>query len=142
MRMAETRKDQSFGIVPVLRDGDELLLALVQHRAGHWGFPKGHAEPGETPLESARRELREELGITAIEIDDSRTLENRYSFVRDEIVYDKTVTLWIGYVEDRALRPQEAELRDCRWATLDEVRRLVFADEQALIDEIDQRLQR
>lgn len=138
--MAETRQDQSYGIVPVLRNGDELLLALVQHRAGHWGFPKGHGEPGETPLQSARRELQEELGITEVEIDNGPALEHRYSFERDGIIYDKTVTFWIGYVQDRALKPQEAELRGCRWASSGEVRQLLFADEQKLIDEIERRL--
>jgi len=30
--------------------------------AGHWLFPGGALEPGETPLEGARRETREEAG--------------------------------------------------------------------------------
>ena len=29
----------------------------------HWGFPKGHIEPGETPEAAALREIAEETGI-------------------------------------------------------------------------------
>lgn len=33
--------------------------------AGTWSLPGGRAEPGETPAQTARRELREETGLLA-----------------------------------------------------------------------------
>lgn len=36
---------------------------LVLDYGSHWDFPKGHIEPGEDPLATARRELREETAI-------------------------------------------------------------------------------
>jgi putative (di)nucleoside polyphosphate hydrolase len=42
--------------------GGTLLLCHVTN-TGHWDIPKGMQDPGETPLESAMRELREEAGI-------------------------------------------------------------------------------
>jgi 8-oxo-dGTP pyrophosphatase MutT (NUDIX family) len=54
---------RSFGIIPVAlqEGGPPLFLILRAYR--NWDFPKGGAEPGETPLETARRELAEETGI-------------------------------------------------------------------------------
>ena len=45
---------------------------LLQHsdkkKQGHWDFPKGHVEDGETELQTALRELAEETGITDVEV--------------------------------------------------------------------------
>lgn len=50
----------------VLR-GSEVLLVKRRNPpdAGLWGFPGGHVDLGETALEAAARELREETGVRA-----------------------------------------------------------------------------
>jgi 8-oxo-dGTP pyrophosphatase MutT (NUDIX family) len=52
----------SAGVVVVRRaeDGWRVLLLRVYN---YWDCPKGIVEAGETPLETARREVREETGI-------------------------------------------------------------------------------
>jgi 8-oxo-dGTP pyrophosphatase MutT (NUDIX family) len=51
----------SCGIV-VLNDSAELLLCHVTGH-DHWDLPKGGAEPGESPVQAALRETREETGL-------------------------------------------------------------------------------
>ncbi|MEP4195546.1 MAG: NUDIX hydrolase [Aliishimia sp.] len=50
----------------VIKD-DQLLLVKRRNEpdAGLWGFPGGHVELGETALDAAARELREETGVIA-----------------------------------------------------------------------------
>lgn len=57
-------REQSAGLV-LVKDGEYLLL---HYDAGHWDFPKGHLEKGESPEQAALRELKEETGITDAEI--------------------------------------------------------------------------
>jgi 8-oxo-dGTP diphosphatase len=51
----------------IIREGKVLLARRKQGEAlaGFWEFPGGKVEPGETPEECLRRELKEELGIAA-----------------------------------------------------------------------------
>lgn len=60
-------KELEAGAVVVRRDGSEpqVLLVTAKDNPSLWLFPKGHIEPGETPAEAARRELKEEAGVVA-----------------------------------------------------------------------------
>jgi len=53
----------------VVLDDDDRVLLVGQHRytlgAYSWEIPEGGVPPGESPLDGARRELREETGVEA-----------------------------------------------------------------------------
>lgn len=56
----------SAGVVVVRRfDGEPRYLLLRVFR--YWDFPKGLVEPGEGPLEGARREVREEAALADLD---------------------------------------------------------------------------
>lgn len=63
----------------VVRDQPEKSFLLMRH-PDRWDLPKGHMDPGETELETARRELHEETGISAdqIEVDPGFRFSHRY----------------------------------------------------------------
>lgn len=55
--------------VKALFSRDKKIL-LVQDHKGVWELPGGRIEPGETPEEALRRELREELSWNKVDIKD------------------------------------------------------------------------
>lgn len=63
-RPAGVKQHLSVGGVVVRVEGDQVLVALVREASGDgWVLPKGHAEPGESEEETARREILEEAGL-------------------------------------------------------------------------------
>lgn len=46
--------------------GEILFLVMKSKRWGHWDFPKGHADSGETEEQTAVRETEEETGLKGL----------------------------------------------------------------------------
>ena len=124
-------EDFSCGVIPYrVIDGRREFL-LVQHKAGHWAFPKGHPDKGETHLETALRELEEETGIGRVVIDESRTFEEAYSFTKRSGKHViKRVLYYVGEVGmGHSVRVQASELSDYAWGDADETRERMSFDE-------------
>ncbi len=74
-------------VVPFRDDGRIVLVKQFRElwKLASWECPAGHAEPGETPEETARRELSEETGYSArtlerlLEIRASAKVPNRFT---------------------------------------------------------------
>jgi len=78
--------EKSAGAVVFYRSGeDKKEYLLLQHRAGHWSFPKGLIEKGEKPEETARREIREETGINDFKLIDGFKETEKFFF---KVKYD------------------------------------------------------
>ncbi|MEM6334069.1 MAG: NUDIX domain-containing protein [Planctomycetota bacterium] len=135
-------EDASFGVVAVDRSGGAVRVLLVKHHAGHWAFPKGHAEAGETDEQAARRELEEETGVRvgALVSRDGEPvrLVERYVFTdRKGRRVAKTVTFFVGEAEAAEARPQEEEIAELAWLTLDEAaERMTFEEGKRVVDEV------
>lgn len=54
----------------IFRHGAEgaIEILLIQDAKDRWTIPKGHIEPGETAVQTARREIGEEAGLTNVEM--------------------------------------------------------------------------
>ena len=107
-------------LAAVIRDGDLYLVCLRpahKRHGGFWEFPGGKLEPGETLLETARRELREELNVDVLAV--------------GEPVFscrDPGSPFLIEFVEVAiAGAPQAREHDEVRWANQHELHRLPLA---------------
>lgn len=135
------RKDTSFGVVPIARRSDGDFFLLVQHKAGHWGFPKGHAEPGESAQATACRELEEETGIQAFELLNVAFVE-QYSFGKVGWLFDKTVTYFPAFVQSETVNCQPQEIKDYAWLTYDAaLAKLTFAQSRQVLVQVQAYLQ-
>lgn len=56
----------SAGVIPLRRTWQGWRI-LVLRAYKNWDFPKGRVEPGEEPLDAAKREATEETGLTQFE---------------------------------------------------------------------------
>ena len=62
----------SVGAVVFREQGGQREYLLLHYPSGHYDFPRGHQEEGETDIDTLHRETREETGI-----DDLRVFEKR-----------------------------------------------------------------
>jgi bis(5'-nucleosidyl)-tetraphosphatase len=126
--------DASFGVVPLRYRNRQWHVLLVQHKQGHWAFPKGHAEPGESHATTACRELYEETQCRVLRFLDFTPLTETYQFRAAHRVISKTVTYFIAEVDGEP-RPQPEELKATAWFGLRE------ADQRATFEKCRRMLQ-
>jgi len=80
------KREKSCGCI-VINEKNEVLL--IHHNAGHWDFPKGHVEEGETEIQTAVREVKEETNID-VKVNEKYRYVTEYSPKEDvmkQVVY-------------------------------------------------------
>ena len=140
----QPKQDSAVGIIPVYTNGEETLFCLIQHAAGHWGFPKGHIDPGESEEQTALREAREEAGITDAKLDTSRVFTESYGFEKNGQQYQKTVRYFLAEVSRTDnVTPDEfkGEIPDMRWSLYPEALELIREQSKPLLEEAQEYLE-
>ena len=102
-------KEKSCGCI-IIKD-NKVLLVCEKRRNNFWGFPKGHIEHDETEVETAKREVQEEVGLS-VEVDESKRYEIKY-IVDDRI--EKTAVFYLARAISDEITKQEVEIADVKW---------------------------
>jgi 8-oxo-dGTP pyrophosphatase MutT (NUDIX family) len=98
-----------------------------------WSLPKGHIEAGETPEQTAVREVQEETGIDGEVVRPLGTID--YWFIADGTRrVHKTVHHFLLVAHSFELCDEDVEVTEVAWVALDELdNRLAYADERRLV---------
>ena len=126
----KAKEEKSCGAVIWRDNNGEREYLLARHNGGHWSFPKGHVEAGETEQQTAEREIREETGLIA-QIDSGFrhvvTYYPKHNVIKDVVFFLATIT---GGVQ----KAQEEEIADIRWFTFEETRsHITFASDEEIL---------
>ncbi len=142
MAGATPAKDEAFGIVPIYSHHNSYQFLLIQHLAGHWGFPKGHADPGEGAVQAACREFVEETGISAYTLHADVAFSEQYDYTRDGKPFHKTVVYYPAIVAAKTVACQPEEIRDYAWLDYDAaIARLSFEGAKRVLMEVKRYLE-
>ena len=107
--------EKSCGAVVFRKYHGNIELLLIKHVVGgHWSFPKGHVEAGETEEQTALREIKEETGIDVELITTFREVVS-YSPKRDTT---KDVIYFLGKAKTFQYTPQEEEIAQIKWVEI------------------------
>lgn len=134
---------------------DGALQVFVAHMGGPfwrrrpraWSIPKGLLEAGEDPLDAARREFAEEIGVPApdgsvLDLGEVRQASGKRVRVfalqaegfAVDAVRSNTVQVELPRGSGRFLEVPEVD--DARWAAVDEARELLVAGQVAALDRL------
>ena len=123
----QNKKADSVIMILTDKDGERILVNREYRMAmAQWiyNFPAGLIDPGETPEESARRELWEETGLKLTRIDD--ILDNSYSAVG--FANERNVCVFGTAAGEFRKSTSDAEEIVPGWYTKAEMRRLLRAE--------------
>ena len=107
--------EKSCGAIVYRKFHGNTEILLIKHiNSGHWSFPKGHVENGETEVETAKREIKEETSIDVI-IDPTFRETVTYSPKKDTV---KVVVYFLAKAKNVDFVPQEDEIAEIRWVDI------------------------
>jgi len=132
-RRGQAREFSAGGVVV---RGDEVVVIVPTRRAADGSrvlaLPKGHSEPGETAIQAARREVREETGIEADLL--TELGQTRYWYRRGGRTIAKEVSFFLFEYAGGSTDDHDDEVEEVRWLKLEDAEReLTYVAEREMV---------
>ena len=129
----------SCGFVLINADSQKILLLKLSDES-EWDIPKGHQEKGETNIETAFREVEEEVKIKKSQIailqdNEGVALVDSYEYVSPVSGNTRKIVLFVGKTKENPIISHE----HCgfAWCTLKEgLKYLRFSDVQGCVNKL------
>lgn len=121
-----TTSTVSAGGVVLNRDAQVLVAS---QRGTSWSLPKGHVDPGESFLDAAIREIREETGVTDLHLVKELGSYSRYKIGLDPSTEDtselKQLVFYLFTTPQMVLCPEDPDNPYAKWVSIEEVSHLL-----------------
>lgn len=131
------KQTQSAGGVIVNHQGK---ILLINEGGNFWGLPKGRLQSGEDTLAAAKREIREEAGITSLHLVSKLGSYQRHPTIDGEadLTELKTITLFL-FTTDEPFSDQNDENNETAWVPANEAVDILThpGDKQFIQDNLD-----
>ncbi len=137
-------RETAGGVVIRLKDGIKEVALITEGDLPRYVLPKGGIDPGESPLEAARRETLEEAGFSQLFNLGKLAITRRQNFVKTRWVE----TLYFLFVteQNKGFPTDETRSYEQFWFPLDEVKDMFWPEQEKLLhdlnDEIHARVDR
>lgn len=130
------KQEKSCGCI-ILNNKNEVLL--IHHNAGHWDFPKGHVEDGETEIQTAIREVKEETNID-VEVNEKYKYSTKYSPKEDVI---KEVIYFLARNISDNKQAQLEEVSEVKWFSMeDAIEQITFDNSRDILIQLKEDLEK
>ena len=100
----------------VLNPKGEVLV--VNQQSDSWSLPKGHLDKGEDALTAARREIREESGVSELKFVETLGAYERFRIAPgggDDRSEKKRITMFLFTTSQTDLKPSDPDNPEARW---------------------------
>lgn len=123
---------KSCGFIVYKRVNNQKFYLVIRSLNGDFGFPKGHTEPGESEIETAIRELKEETGIEVKIIEGfRRQIEYELRNIPNTI---KQSVYFLGECTSDKILCQESEVSEARFFSYeDAIKILTFEETKSIL---------
>lgn len=109
---------KSCGFVAYKRIENQNYYLIIKGLNGEIGFPKGHMEIGESELQTAIRELKEETGIEVNTVSGfRRQIEYPLSLIPNTV---KQSVYFLGKCISYSIIPQETEIAEAKFVSYED----------------------
>ena len=130
-------REKSCGAVVFRREKNKIFYLILKYNENYWGLPKGHVEKGETELETAIREVREETGIKDFKIIKGFKEKIEYFFKQDGELIHKDVVFFLFETNTVDVK-KSFEHMDIKWVQLKEaIEKLTYKTDKEVMKKAD-----
>jgi len=132
--------EKSAGAIVFRRKEGKIYYLLLHYELGHWGFPKGHIEKGETIEDTAQREIREETGIKGVKFIEGFREWIKYFYKSKNGNVMKIVTYLLAGTKTKKVK-LSYEHKDYAWLPYEKaLERLTFKNSKQILKKAHQYL--